>query len=1832
MLNVTLSGAATISAGANDSATLTISGTEADINATLASLKYTSSIGTLADTLTVLSTDGTALTDTDPVAITVSNAANLVTVKTLQSADATPNEGDSVTFRITVTNNGAAQATTVALTDSLPAGITYAGNVASQGAYVPGTGVWTIGTLNNGASVTLDLTGTVDVGRGGDTLTNTTVKATGDQPDPTDAGDDLTEAVVVDNNANLVTVKTLQSADATPNEGDSVTFRITVTNNGAAQATTVALTDSLPAGITYAGNVASQGAYVPGTGVWTIGTLNNGASVTLDLTGTVDAGEGGNTITNSTVKATGDQTDPTDAGNDLTEAVLVNRLPVANADTNNATEAGPAVNGDVRTNDNQGDPAATVTSASQGANPIVLGVPFVTAAGGSLTLNANGTYSYTPPPDGNVPLAGLDEIFNYTITDANGDTSSSTLTISIVDTTDLTPVATPNVNAAVEGGAAVSGNVRADDTLGNLPTVVFAANQAGTAITLGSAFATAGGGSLTLNADGTYSYTPPAALGEGGAFTEVFNYTIRDNDGDTSTSTLTVTVDRLPAAVADVDGAVEGGAAVNGNVIPNDDEGNTNAAVTAASQQGNANPLVLGVAFATSAGGSLTVNADGTYSYTAPAALPEGGTITEVFDYTIADNDGDPSSSTLTITVDRLPSANADTNSAVEAGPAVNGNVIPNDDEGNTSATVTAADQGGNAIIIGNAFATAAGGSLTLNADGTYSYAPPAAVGEGAAFSEVFTYTITDNDGDTSSSTLTVSVDRLPSAVADANAATEGGAAVLGNVIPNDDEGNTSATVTAASQPGNANPLVLGAAFTTSAGGSLTLNGNGTYSYTPPAVLAAGAALTEQFSYTLTDADGDTSTTTLTLTVDRLPSASADVRSVLEGDPAVAGSVMPNDDQGNTNATVTAADQGGAPLVIGVPFATAAGGVLTLNADGSFSYTPPATGTVPVAGVVEVFNYTITDADGDVASSTLTLNVVDNGELAPTAVADTGSTVEAAAPIAGNVLTNDDQGNAPATVIAGAQGAAPLIIGTPFATALGGSLTLNANGTYSYTAPAHLAEGGALTEVFSYTMADVDGDPSASTLTLTIDRLPTAVADANAATEGGAAVAGNLLPNDDEGNVNATVTSGSQPGNLNPLLLGVPFATTGGGSLTLNADGTYSYTPPAALGEGVALTEVFNYTITDADGDSSTSTLSITVDRRPAAVADTNTAPEGAAAVNGDVIANDDEGNTSATVTASDQAGRVIGFGVPFATDEGGSLTLNANGTFSYTPPAALPEGGAITEVFNYTITDADGDTSSSTLTVTVDRLPTAVADTNAATEGGAAVIGSLMANDDEGNTNATVTAGAQPGNLNALALGVPYATSAGGSLTLNADGTYSYTPPAALAEGAALIEVFNYTIADNDGDTSSSTLSVTVDRLPAAVADPGVATEGGPAVVGTVLANDDEGNTNATVTAADEGGTALVIGTPFATANGGTLTLNADGSYSYTPPAALPQGGIVTEVINYTINDADGDASAATLTLTVDRLPLASPNTMVATPGGPATTGNVIADDDQGNQPAAVTSANQNGTTIPIGSPFTTAAGGTLILNADGTYRYTAPASVPAGQTQAETFNYTITDADGDTSSSILTGTLDLTGVSVSVPPPSGDLVPGSEGTSQGFMLNNTVVMPTSTTPSPETTTGDGPAYYYVRPAQIRPPIMLSLSPLFSGHAEAGSTLTVRLYDQNGSEIGTQTVVVDAGGNWLATFNSTVIFDEPHRVELALVAASYDDSPDALFNLRTFFAPAIMRGFFSDEAVSVGRAFTLFSTTALHHLAHANGHPITLGQVISGYELLAQQPTPAGY
>ena len=88
-------------------------------------------------------------------------SADLKLTKTASNLN--PKDGDQVTYTITVVNNGPNDATGVKVTDILPNGLTYVSSNASQGTYDPTSGLWTVGTIKNGSSASLNITVTVNI-------------------------------------------------------------------------------------------------------------------------------------------------------------------------------------------------------------------------------------------------------------------------------------------------------------------------------------------------------------------------------------------------------------------------------------------------------------------------------------------------------------------------------------------------------------------------------------------------------------------------------------------------------------------------------------------------------------------------------------------------------------------------------------------------------------------------------------------------------------------------------------------------------------------------------------------------------------------------------------------------------------------------------------------------------------------------------------------------------------------------------------------------------------------------------------------------------------------------------------------------------------------------------------------------------------------------------------------------------------------------------------------------------------------------------------------------------------------------------------------------------------------------------------------------------------------------------------------------------------------------------------------------------------------------------------------------------------------------------------
>lgn len=243
----------------------------------------------------------------------VTPLADLSLTKTVNTA--TPPIGATVTFVITLTNSGPVSATNVAVTDQLPAGLSFVSAAATLGSFDDATGVWSVGTLAAGGSTILTITATVTAAGA---TTNTAQVSASDQfdPDSTPANNVPTE----DDQDTVTITARVPTADlqvtklARPRQvavGQVVTFTIVVSNFGPDAAVNAVLTDLFPAGLRFVSAQATQGTYQSSTRTWIIGTLDSGASATLRVTARVRA----TGALRNAVQVTSDLFDPNLANN-----------------------------------------------------------------------------------------------------------------------------------------------------------------------------------------------------------------------------------------------------------------------------------------------------------------------------------------------------------------------------------------------------------------------------------------------------------------------------------------------------------------------------------------------------------------------------------------------------------------------------------------------------------------------------------------------------------------------------------------------------------------------------------------------------------------------------------------------------------------------------------------------------------------------------------------------------------------------------------------------------------------------------------------------------------------------------------------------------------------------------------------------------------------------------------------------------------------------------------------------------------------------------------------------------------------------------------------------------------------------------------------------------------------------------------------------------------------------------------------------------------------------------------------------------------------------------
>lgn len=189
--------------------------------------------------------------------------------------------GDTVTYSLTVVNNGPGTATNATVTDTLPAQVTYVSNTCGA-THSGGTVTWAIGAMANAATSACDIV--VAVNTSGSI--NNTASISADEDDNVSSNDSSSTSFSAGVPSADLMITIGNDASGSSNNGDTVTFTQTVMNNGPQTANNTIVMSAIPNGLTYVSN--SCGATLSGsTLTWNIGVLANGASQMCSVVMTV---------------------------------------------------------------------------------------------------------------------------------------------------------------------------------------------------------------------------------------------------------------------------------------------------------------------------------------------------------------------------------------------------------------------------------------------------------------------------------------------------------------------------------------------------------------------------------------------------------------------------------------------------------------------------------------------------------------------------------------------------------------------------------------------------------------------------------------------------------------------------------------------------------------------------------------------------------------------------------------------------------------------------------------------------------------------------------------------------------------------------------------------------------------------------------------------------------------------------------------------------------------------------------------------------------------------------------------------------------------------------------------------------------------------------------------------------------------------------------------------------------------------------------------------------------------------------------------------------------
>ncbi|WP_405198032.1 Ig-like domain-containing protein [Brachymonas sp. G13] len=521
--------------------------------------------------------------------------------------------------------------------------------------------------------------------------------------------------------------------------------------------------------------------------------------------------------------------------------------------------------------------------------------------------------------------------------------------------------------------------------------------------------------------------------------------------------------------------------------------------------------------------------------------------------------------------------------------------------------------------------------------------------------------------------------------------------------------------------------------------------------------------------------------------------------------------------------------------------------------------------------------------------------------------------------------------------------------------------TVQPDGTYSVDVPKALPEGG-------YTATATVKDPAGNTGMAT---------DPGSVDTTAPAITVDAPDNTTDTTPTITGTTDAPVGSTVTVVVKDSAGGTQTVTTTVQPDGTYSVDVPKALPEGGYTATA---TVKDPAGNTGMATDPGSVDTTAPAIT---------------VDAPDNTTDTTPTITGTTDAPVGSTVTVVVKDSAGGTQTVTTtvqpDGTYSVDVPKALPEGGYTATA---TVKDPAGNTGMATDPGSVDTTAPAI---------------TVDAPDNTTDTTPTIT-GTTDAPVGSTVT-VVVKDSAGGTQTVTTTvqpgGTYSVEVPKALPEGGYTATA---TVQDPAGNIASASDFVDSPET--------VTTDEDTPVSGSVLDGTTSVDGPVTVTEFTVGGTTYQAGETATITGVGTIVVNADGTYTFTPNDNW--NGTVPSV-GYTVTDGSStDTSKLDITVTPVDDPFTDADETVTTDEDTPVSGSVLDGTTSVDGPVTVTEFTVGGTTYQAGETATITGVGTIVVNADGTYTFTPNdnwnGTVPS-------VGYTVTDG-----SSTDTSKLDIT------------------------------------------------------------------------------------------------------------------------------------------------------------------------------------------------------------